>query len=325
MENNQYIPLGTNHLADDNLISLIECYGMAGYGIYIALLFELRQRADYVCALRSLPALARRWDVDPDTLESIVHDFGLFGFVLKTDADPASAARMEPDHFYSHYLNVAMEPLEQKRLLLSAAGRRRAITAERAVDGRFTSLVQQVEKSKEEESKSKEEQKESKTPPPENKTDPNESSTEPQSENPAAPMARKWELLLDAIFGEQSWVEIQAMHSGMRLAFLEQLPQILAFFKSHIRTYGKEGTIGCESDAKSYFSNFIRPASATRKALDAYLDKLQRTERTNDPYRHEDHDPPTGARSYCGRPIPPNAPPRPHENAVWSEELQEWA
>ena len=303
MENNQYIPFGANHSADDRLIALIESYGMEGYGIYIALLFELRQRTDYVCALRSLPVLARRWDVAPDTLSSIVNDFGLFGFVLKTDVAAATATRMEPNHFYSHYLNEVMEPLEQKRQLLSGAGKRRAITAERAADGRFTSLVQQVEKRKEEKSKSKEEQ--------------NESKTEQRK--------RKWELLLDEIFREQSWVEIQAMHSGMRQHFMEELPEILDFFKSHVRTYGKEDTIFSESDAKSYFSNFIRPASATRKALDAHLAKQQRTGRIQDPYRYEHRDPLTGARSYCGRPIPQNAPPRPNENAVWSEELQEWA
>lgn len=325
MENNQYIPFGTNHSADDNLISLIEAYGMEGYGIYIALLFELRQRTDYVCALRSLPALAHRWRVDPGMLESIVRDFGLFGFVLKTDADATSAARMEPNHFYSHYLNEVMEPLEQRRLLQSQAGKIRAATAQRAANGHFTSSLQPIEKSKEEESKSKEEQNESKEAQQQRTENRNESSRAAQQERTGVQRKRTWELLLDKIFREQCWVEIQAMHSGMRQRFMEQLPQILDFFKSHVRTYGKEDTILSESDAKSYFSNFIRPASATRKALDAYLAMQQRTERTHDPYQYEQRDPQSGARSYCGRLIPEDAPPRPNENAVWSEELQEWA
>lgn len=294
MENNQYIPFGVNHLSDDKLISLVELYGMQGYGIYVALLFELRKRCGYLCALQSLPALARRWEVDSDLLLSIVDDFGLFGFATRKEAEVGTATDGEPDSFFSPYLNEVMEPFVQKRLSNSVGGKVRAATAERAADGRFTSSLQLIEENRVKESK-KEEKKE-----------------------------KRWELLLDEIFEEQSWVEIQAMHSGMGGRFMEQLPEIIGFFKNHVRTYGKEYTILCDADAKSYFSNFIRLGSATRKVLDTHLAKQQCASKAADPYRYEQRNPLTEERSYCGRPIPADAPPRPNENAVWNEELSAW-
>lgn len=92
----------------------------------------------------------------------------------------------------------------------------------------------------------------------------------------------------------------------------------------HIRTYGKESAIFSPSDAKSYFSNFIRLGNPTRQKLDAHLARQQCASRTTDPYRYEQRDLLTGGRLYCGRLIPADAPPRPNENAVWNEELQEW-
>ena len=314
MENNQYIPLGTNHSSDDNLIALTEAYGMQGYGIYIALLFELRKRADYLCALRSIPALARRWEVSSEELEHIIYDFGLFGFTSRAAANGIETAG-EVDCFCSPYLFQVMDPLEQRRVLLSAAGKQRAATAERSVHGRFTnlhqpvstSMDQQVEKSIVEQSNSREEQ---------------SSSREEKSQSKTEKSCCRWELLLEEIFDDQSWLEVQAMHSGMGSGFAERLPDILSFFKNHVRTYGKEATILSVADAKSYFSNVIRRGSPARKSLDAYLAKRQLANKQRDPYRFEQRDPLTGERMYCGRPIPADAPPRPHENAVWSGE--EW-
>lgn len=129
---------------------------------------------------------------------------------------------------------------------------------------------------------------------------------------------------MDEAFGEQSWMELQAMHSRLGKLLLEQSDAIASLFKQHIRTYGKESAIFSLSDAKSYFSNFIRLGTPTRQRLDAHLARQQCASRTIDLYRYEQRDPLTGERSYCGRPIPADAPPRPNENAVWNEELQEW-
>ena len=43
-----------------------------------------------------------------------------------------------------------------------------------------------------------------------------------------------------------------------------------------------------------------------------------------DEYRYEDRDPVTGKRSYCGLPIPDDAPPRPNTQAVWLPDKKVW-
>lgn len=181
---------------------LIDELGMEAYGIYIALLGELRQRDDYTCGVLCLPALARRWNTEPQMVHRVVTDFGLF--LLAPDESS----------FSSPYLDDSMQKLEEKRRQSAQGGTVRAATAERSADGRFTSAVQPEEKSREEKSleeKEKEEEKE---------------------ETPAAPaifssheVAQKgsaWEACIDSAFLEQSWVEIQAMHSGMSRVFVER-------------------------------------------------------------------------------------------------------
>ena len=41
-------------------------------------------------------------------------------------------------------------------------------------------------------------------------------------------------------------------------------------------------------------------------------------------YKYEDRDPSTGKRSYCGIPIPHDAPPKPNNQAVWNGEAGNW-
>ena len=78
---------------------------------------------------------------------------------------------------------------------------------------------------------------------------------------------------------------------------------------------GNEGRILSPSDAKHYFCFFLEPGSVTFKRLVAELQKPI----DKGKYKHEDRDPVTGQRSYCGVPIPADAPPRPNEQAVWCD------
>lgn len=199
MKNDQYFRLNATMMANDSILILIDELGMEAYGIYIALLGELRQRDDYTCGVLCLPALARRWNTEPQMVHRVVTDFGLF----LLDPDESS--------FSSPYLDDSMQKLEEKRRQSVQGGTVRAATAERSADGRFTSAVQPEEKSLEEKEKEEEEEKE---------------------ETPAAPaifssheVAQKgsaWEACIDSAFLEQSWVEIQAMHSGMSRVFVER-------------------------------------------------------------------------------------------------------
>ena len=59
MKNDQFTPLPVCHMANDNILQLIEECGMEGYGIYIALVGEIRLRDDYRCQMKLITALAR--------------------------------------------------------------------------------------------------------------------------------------------------------------------------------------------------------------------------------------------------------------------------
>ena len=106
------------------------------------------------------------------------------------------------------------------------------------------------------------------------------------------------------------------MRSGMGLDFVKRFGDVLKHFKLHIRSICNEKDIQSPSDAKRYFCFYNTPGSAPFLKL---LEYLKRTE-APDPYRYEQRDTQTGKRSYCGVPIPDDAPPRPNNQAVWCEE-----
>lgn len=307
-------------MADDRVIALIEALGMEGLGVYLALLCELRLHPDYRCSFASLLALARRWKVTPETLISVVSNFSLFHIYEQGD---------ESRLFSSEYLDEEMErpsasrvstvPLRDEPSVTVTGHRKRSLppTVKRAANGRFTAAPDTIKnkKRKEEEERAEDLERE-------------------RVEEPAAPtpvllpapvLLPSWEKRVDEAFAEQLWVEVQAMHSGLGRQFLEQLPRIVAYFKRHVVTYGKEPTILSVADAKNYFSNFIRRGTPMQRELQALLNKQASHCHAADPYRYEQRHPETGKRTYCGQPIPADAPPRPHENAVWSQALKQWA
>jgi len=110
-------------------------------------------------------------------------------------------------------------------------------------------------------------------------------------------------------------MELAAMRSGMKQQFYTLFPRIVGSFKRHVRSLGNEGSILSPSDAKHYFFFFLNPSSPTYKNLILELQKPI----DKGKYRYEDYDPTTGARSYCGVPIPSDAPPRPNGQAVWCD------
>ena len=106
-----------------------------------------------------------------------------------------------------------------------------------------------------------------------------------------------------------------AMRTGLNRQFFTLYPRIVEHFKRHVRLLGNEGKILSPSDAKRYFCFFLDPGSVTFKRLWEELRKPS----DRGKYRYEDRDPTTGQRSYCGVPIPEDAPPRPNSQAVWCE------
>ncbi len=127
-----------------------------------------------------------------------------------------------------------------------------------------------------------------------------------------------WEGWLNEALGERSWLELQAMHSGLGGAFLPYLEVISKAFREHVLRQGTEVTICSLRDVKSYFSNYIRQGSITNKHLREVIEKAA----TTNVYRFEQLV--DGQRTYCGLPIPEGAPPRPAMTSVWDERKHCW-
>ena len=141
------------------------------------------------------------------------------------------------------------------------------------------------------------------------------------SERESSSSGRKsssWEGWLNEALGERSWLELQAIHSGLGGAFLPYLEVISKAFREHVLRQGTEVTICSLRDVKSYFSNYIRQGSITNKHLREVIEKAA----TTNVYRFEQLV--DGQRTYCGLPIPEGAPPRPAMTSVWDERKHCW-
>lgn len=106
-----------------------------------------------------------------------------------------------------------------------------------------------------------------------------------------------------------------AMRSGLGLTFVKRFPEVLQHFKRHIQAVGNEKDIQSPGDAKRYFCFYNTPGSKPFRQLVEELHKPI----DKGKYKYEDYDLATGQRSYCGIPIPNDAPPRPSNQAVWNE------
>ena len=138
--------------------------------------------------------------------------------------------------------------------------------------------------------------------------------TKPVSSVPA------WERYIDELQQEEQWKELMAMRTGLKKQFYSLYPRIVESFKRHIRLLGNEGHILSTSEAKRYFCFYLDPGSVTFKRL---WEELQKPA-DKGKFKFEDFNPTTGQRSYCGVPIPHDAPPRPNDQAAWVDEKRKW-
>ena len=140
------------------------------------------------------------------------------------------------------------------------------------------------------------------------------------SSKEAGAVVEPWENHIDSLRGEEQWKEIMAMRSGMGPEFIRRFDEVLQHFKQHVRAVANENRIVSPSEAKKYFCFYLTPGSTPYQKIMLHL---QQTE-AKDVYRFEQRNPDTGERSYCGIPIPADAPPRPNSQAVWNEAVGKW-
>jgi hypothetical protein len=283
MKKDQYIPHEVHTRNTNEVVQLIEKEGMAGYGIYWALMEYLRAQDDYTGDIRALKSLARQLKTSIDRLLRILKNYGLFEVTDFT--------------FRSRKLEAVMKPLEDKRKAMKA----------RSCDDRETTVQRKAHNSLEiKDGSSLSKVKESKV----------SSSSKEDDVVAAVPVSLAWERYVDELAKEQTWIELMAMRSGLGEGFVHRFGEVLKHFKQHIQSLGNEKDIQSPSDAKRYFCFFNTPGSVTFRKL---VDELQKPVDKGE-YKFEDRNPTTGQRSYCGVPIPADAPPRPNSQAVWCKD-----
>ena len=315
MKRDYYFPHEIRTRNEEAVMELIECEGAGGYGIYWALMEYLRTQEGYVGKMVAVKTIARQMRTKPHKVDSVLRNYGLFIVTEKT--------------FRSVKLESVMKPLDDRSRAMEARNRR---TAE-AVVGQYTGsnkavTEQKIDNSLETSSASSENASLIKK----NKINENkeEDTSSPISSSSTAEAAEEqvlsksfvpaWERYVDELQQDEQWMELVAMRSGLKEQFRVLLPRIVESFKRHVRSLGNEGNILSSGDAKHYFFFFLNPSSPTYKNLILELQKPK----DKGKYKHEDRAPTTGKRSYCGIPIPDDAPPRPNSQAVWSGEKKKW-
>jgi hypothetical protein len=305
MKRDQYIPHDVSMRSNAEVFNMVEAEGAAGYGLYWGILEYLRSQNNYQGDIRAIKGIARQLKCRIDKAIRVLENYGLFV--------------IENTTFYSTDLIEKMQPLEKKRaqkrttqsnesvsqneqtlseksISLSANGESLSKPSCNSLEIKQSSSLSKVKESKVKESKVS-------------------SSSKEDDVVAAVPVSLAWERYVDELAKEQTWIELMAMRSGLGEGFVHRFGEVLKHFKQHIQSLGNEKDIQSPSDAKRYFCFFNTPGSVTFRKL---VDELQKPF-DKGKYKHEDYDPATGLCSYCGIPIPADAPPRPNAQAVWNE------
>lgn len=146
----------------------------------------------------------------------------------------------------------------------------------------------------------------------------------PEEDSPHRPV-ENWRKMVDDLARESEWLDLACMKSGYGALLKRRIQEAVNFFKQHVEMYGKGSKLLDDSDVKGYFINYVRAGTKTSQELQQMLCDLesqQQAAAAPDPYRYEQRV--NGKRTYCGCTIPDDAPPRPNENAFWSDISRSW-
>lgn len=347
MKKDQYFNLEVNLLNDDNIAGMMsELDAAEALGIYVMLLLHLRTKDNYEasCTPLLLRAFARRYDLELDMLEKVLHDYNLF------EVDE------ERQTFRAPYLDRVMQRLEEKWRMDTENGKKggrpkkRAKCAETpATKGRKPNETQER----------REEEKIGITPVVNNSSNTlaggaadaatvvaeipaaaasgtsevRTASSVPvgrgmriravdeEGQQPLQPVL-SWETLVDRLADSRLYMELAGQRSGLGRLFIDHQQQIIGLFKKHILLYGKESGLLFFEDVKRYFSNYIAAGSPTCRMLREELMREIKERESRDVSRFESVV--DGKRMYLGRLIPDSAPPRPDNSAVWDDAHKRW-
>ena len=195
MKRDQYIPHEVSMRNTSEVMNLIEKEGMAGYGIYWALMEYLRVQDGYVGDIKVLRTLTRQLRTQLPRLKRILKDYGLF--------------RCTEDTFSSPKLVEVMKPFEDRRARIEAYKRNKK--KDKSLDSSNVNAekgdIVSFEVKGKGEGKGK-----------------TTSSKEEEGVGGAAfvsvPTTLAWERYIDELLQGKQWIEVTAMRSGLGLVFV---------------------------------------------------------------------------------------------------------
>ena len=297
MKKDQYIPHEISMRSTTEVMNLIEKEGPAGYGIYWALMEYLRVQDGYIGDIQALKTLKRELKIRQTKLDKVLYGYGLF--------------ECNGNTFHSPKLNEVMKPFERRRAKIEAYKRNKEKDNSLEINGDCSEKngIVSFEVKGKGEVKGKEEDTSS-------SISSSSAAEAVEIKELPIPFIPVWEKYVDDLRQDEQWKELMAIRTGLKQQFYTLFPRIVESFKRHVRSIGNEGRILSPGDAKHYFFFFLNPSSPTYKNLILELQKPI----DKGKFKYEDRDSATGQRSYCGVPIPDDAPPRPNSQAVWCED-----
>lgn len=299
--------MNTDIMEDDRVELLMEETGMAGLGVFKLLLWMLGRKPRQRCNISILKGTARKYKIAEELLAQVTQAYNLFAIVEEGEDSFLTSL------FLLDEAEDEGEDPEDKRGKLVAGGKKRASTAKRTANGRFTSHDQLRDNIVVEEEVEEVYISASATADAEdNITHKKKKKMEMQEKKE---VKKGLDLYTDQAIADREWLCVLAMQN--KLPMLERTAEIAAIFKQHVVAQGNEERVLSLRDAKNYMANFLRLGTMTRKRVEETLNKQEKEAKKSNPHRFEEVDPATGNRYYCGVLIPSDAPPRPDENAIW--------
>ena len=196
MKRDQYIPHEVSMRNTNEVMNLIKKEGIAGYGIYWALMEYLRIQDNYVGDMEALDVLKRELKIRQAKLDKVLHGYGLFVCNGNT--------------FYSPKLNEVMKPFEQRRARIEAYKLQKQKENSLKISGEAPEKSDIVSFEVKGKGEGKGEGKGTTT---SNKEDDG-------GDGASVPTVLAWERYVNELQQEQQWIEVMAMRSGLGLVFV---------------------------------------------------------------------------------------------------------
>lgn len=303
MKRGRYLKHDVSASTNRKLMLLMQEEGIKGYGFYWLLLETLCCQPQMCAPMGLLRTFAYRYRTKVAVLRRVVECYDLFVIDGDTFRSPGLDKRMKP---FIDALEASsssrVEPQDPSKLLKMSEG--------------VGHNAQEREKRRKEYSNSKLRR--------EIAAD-SVTTRIVGSDTESLPLMsiHSWERFVDEMAADTFWMELVGMRSGLGQLYIDHRAEIVELFRQHIRLYDKGGGLLRLQDVKQYFANYLAAGSRTCQGVrDRLLDDIRRRQASAGVSPYETIV--DGRRTYLGRPIPDDAPPRPDEFSVWDEEKKKW-